>query len=132
MHSVKDKQRSVVSSFDYIVNVAEERYSKLHSLHIIRTTLSKIKVDQDTEVPDVTIDEVRRALQGMSCRKATKAGSVTVHLIKDGGDFIFRKLAILHPQCLKISNVPVSCKSINIILIHQKKDVKDLVWITAT
>lgn len=72
MHSVKDKQRSVISSFDYIVNVAEERYSKLHSLHIIRTTLSKIKVDQDTEVPDVTIDEVRRAHKACPAEKQPK------------------------------------------------------------
>lgn len=82
MYAVKDKQGNAISNFDEIVKAAEEFYTELYSTHSSHAILVGSSDGQDREVPCVTSNEVRRALQAV--QKAER----TADLIKDDGNII--------------------------------------------
>lgn len=85
MYAVKDKQGNAISNFDEIVKAAEEFYTELYSTHSSHAILVGSSDRQDREVPCVTSNEVRKALQAV--QKAERAES-TADLIKDDGNII--------------------------------------------
>ena len=68
----------------------------------------------------------------MSSGKAGGADGFLIDLIKDAGDFLLDKLAVLFSKCLQNCTVPSTWKNaiiiiiIIIIIIHKKGDIKDL------
>lgn len=84
-------------------------YYELYSSQGVET-----KAEKNADVPCVTTDEVRKAVHGGTQGKAADEDSITVNLIKEGGD-IFQKLISL------LAKASVSWKSAYIILTHKKR-----------
>lgn len=85
----------------------------VHLRHLAKGQHSKEKLSWQTQA------EVEKALKR---EKAAKPDGTTAGLLKDGGDIVLEKLAKLFSECLRTSTQ----KNGNIILIHKKKDAKDL------
>lgn len=79
------------------------------------------------EVPQLTKDEVDKALKGMESVKAAGDDSINVDLLKEGGDVGLQKLDALFSECLRTLKVPTDWKNANIILIHKKGHTQFLI-----
>ena len=126
MYALKDKRGNVITNRDEIVTVAEEFYRDLYSSRDIQDNTEPRSSSEQIDIPPVTTEEVKKALNEMQRGKAPGEDQITADLLKDGGQIVLEKLANLYTQCLMTASVPESWKNANIILIHKKGDMKDL------
>ena len=127
MYALKDKQSNVITNRDEIVTVSEEFYRDLYSSRDIQdNTERRSSSSEQIDIRPVTTEEVKKALNAMQGGKSPGEDQITADLLKDGGLIVLEKLANLYTQCLMTASVPESWKKPNIILIHQKGDMKDL------
>ena len=126
MYALKDKQGNVITNRDKIVAVAEEFYRDLYSSRDIQGNTERGSSSEELDIPPVTTEEVKKALNAMQGGKSPGEDQITADLLKDGGLIVLEKLANLYTQCLMTASVPESWKNANIILIHKKGDMKDL------
>ena len=78
------------------------------------------------EVLYISTSEIKKAIKGMSRGKTGSADGLSIDLIKDVGDILQDKLALIITTCLQSYNVPSIWKKALIILLHKKGNIKDL------
>jgi len=123
--ALKSRDGVVIHDRDKIIKRVEEFYQDLYAS---KKTLKnpEINEDEEDEIPNITINEVKKAITDMKRGKAPGEDEILVEYLKEGGDVICKELAELFTQCIKSNEIPKSWNNAIIILLHKKGDITDL------
>ena len=86
------------------IKVVDEFYEKLYSC-VDRQTEDPITKTMKVKVPCTNTSEIKKALKAMRRSKAGGADGLSTDLIKDAGNFLLDKLAVLFTKCLQTCSV---------------------------
>src|ERR1700761_844966 len=78
------------------------------------------------ELPDVTEEEVKAALNEMKNKKAPGDDDIPIEAIKEGGETLLSAITTLFIKCLEQEQIPKAWENAVIILIHKKGDITKL------
>ena len=124
MTSLKNSNGEITNCREQMVKIVEEFYEQLYSSS---TPVPPANSVTDTsEVPEITVDEVRSSLNGMKRGKSPGDDGITTDLLKDAGFEVHSKLAHLFNQCLSKREVPEAWCNAIVVLLHKKGDKTNL------
>jgi len=78
------------------------------------------------ELPDVTEEEVKAALNEMKNKKSPGDDDIPIEAIKEGGETLLSAITTLFIKCLEQEQIPKAWENAVIILIHKKGDITKL------
>ena len=123
MYAIKKPDGEVTHNKNEIIKVVEDFYRDLYNSN----EQPQIEANAVTsDVPNITKEEIKRALKGMKRGKTPGEDGISIDLILDAGDIATVKLANLFNKCLLSGKTPKAWKNATIILLHKKGDKKDL------
>lgn len=129
MTRIKDKNGNIVTNKKEILKVTEDFYRELYKQQQENTSPSfPIKViNQGSEdIPDITEEEIRGALNEMKNNKAPGEDDLVIEAIKSAGEPVTKALGLLFNKCLAEGITPSQWSNAIIITMHKKGDPTDL------
>ena len=123
MVAIRNKDGSITTDRDKIVERCAEFYRELYSSTADRPT---IQTSAEDSVPEVLSAEVQHAVKQMKNNKAPGDDGVVIDIIKEGGEVLYKQLSRLFTNCLRQRTIPKEWNNAIIILLHKKGDVKDI------
>ena len=129
IHKLKNKQGQTINDREKILEVVEAFYRELYGeqvQHVDNRPLLKVTNQGSEEMPDITPNEVRKALQAMKNNKSPGEDGIVTEAIKLAGSGLLGALARLFNKCLSEATTPTQWNNAEIILLHKKRDIEDL------
>ena len=123
MVAIRNKDGSITTDRDKIVERCAEFYRELYSSTTNRPT---IQTPAEDSVPEVLCAEVQHAVKQMKNNKAPGDDGVVIDIVKEGGEVLFKQLSRLFTNCMRQRTTPKEWNNAIIILLHKKGDVKDI------
>ena len=123
MVAIRNKDGSITTDRDKIVERCAEFYRELYSSTADRPT---IQTSAEDSVPEVLSAEVQHAVKQMKNNKAPGDDGVVIDIVKEGGEVLYKQLSRLFTNCLRQRTIPKEWNNAIIILLHKKGDVKDI------
>ena len=123
MVAIRNKDGSITTDRDKIVERCAEFYRELYSSSTDRPT---IQTSAEDSVPEVLSAEVQHAVKQMKNNKAPGEDGVVIDIVKEGGEVLYKQLSRLFTNCLRQRTIPKEWNNAIIILLHKKGDVKDI------
>ena len=123
MVAIRNKDGSITTDRDKIVERCAEFYRELYSSTTDRPT---IQTSAEDSVPEVLSAEVQHAVKQMKNNKAPGDDGVVIDIVKEGGEVLYKQLSRLFTNCLRQRTIPKEWNNAIIILLHKKGDVKDI------
>ncbi|CAG9840644.1 unnamed protein product [Diabrotica balteata] len=132
INSIKNKEGTETNNVEEIIQITQEYYKNLYNTkqkptqEILKQLQIKIKnVNSDLQ-PEISKNEIRRALKEMKNNKSPGKDGVTVEMLKHGGKTTREVLYILMNKILMTKQIPNSWNEAITLLLFKKGDKKDL------
>jgi hypothetical protein len=123
---LKKTDGSITSNREEMLDVCAEFYQDLYnSTHPQQNRPVTISSDQ-SEIPNISTDEVQRAIKQMKDNKAPGIDDLSSDVYKAGGAEIIKQLTGLYNQILEEKKLPNTWKEAKIILLHKKGEKTDI------
>lgn len=126
---IRDEKGNIVTDKKEILRVTEDFYRELYKQQQENTSPSSpIKVlNQGSEdIPDITEEEIRGALNEMKNNKAPGEDELVIEAVKSAGKSVTKALVLLFNKCLTEGITPSQWDNAIIITMHKKGDPTDL------
>lgn len=106
-------------NMDEIATVAERYFAK------VRINDSNQEAAINDDIPNIIVEEVRKALKGMNRSKNGGTEGLTTALVKDARDYALYKLSRVYTRCLYTHTLPIAWKNITVKHIRRAGIVSD-------
>jgi len=132
---LRDKTGTIQSDRNTILNIAKEFYEDLFTsirqkpaptTEETHQNRPKIMNVGSEELPDITTEEVSKAVSEMKDNKSPGEDGVPIEAIKFGGDTLLSAITALFNKCLELGKVPEAWENAIITLLHKKGDITKL------
>ena len=117
-----DKQGNEITNQDKLMERIHEFYSELYS----STDNQTVTYTSNTQLPEITAEEVTAALSKMKKGKATGNDYIHTETLQAGGRILAQKLAGLLTKCLQTRKIPTRWRKVDMILLFKKGNRKDM------
>ena len=97
--SLNDEQGRQITNQEQLLNRIKEFYEQLYSSN--RPIENIVLKEDEEEIPDVTPEEVRKAIQEMKSNKAPGMDGLEIDVIQNGGSALHKELAKLYTYCIQ-------------------------------
>src|SRR3981189_3077873 len=103
MVAIRNKDGSITTDRDKIVERCAEFYRKLYSSTTDRPT---IQTSAEDSVPEVLSAEVQHAVKQMKNNNVPGYDGVVIAIVKEGGEVLYKPLSGLFTNCLRQRTIP--------------------------
>ncbi|CAG9828320.1 unnamed protein product, partial [Diabrotica balteata] len=127
---LKDRNGNITSNREHLLQIVESFYETLYSnqstLYIVEYQQRKVQNQGSEDIPEISLDEIYKALKKMKNNKAPGEDGVVTEAIKLGGSVLIAKIQKLFNLCLWNQNIPTKWNNSITVLLHKKGDIADL------
>src|ERR1700744_526935 len=123
---LRDKTGTIQSDRSKILNIAKDFYEDLYTSVRPKQTTEEIPQARPTitnigseELPDITVEETKAAVDEMKNKKSPGEDGVPIEAIKVGGDTLLKTITALFNKCLELEKIPKAWE--NAVIVTQKR-----------